>query len=258
MNNYIPGLVSIIMPSYNTGKFILETIVSVQNQTYTNWEILLVDDCSTDNTLDIIQLIDDPRIRVFVNEKNSGAAVSRNKAIREAKGEWIAFLDSDDLWTPDKLEKQIKFMVDNNYKFTCAYSTYIDESSNPIGVLDTSPDKIGRYKLLAYNWIGCLTVMYHYPSIGLIQIKDIKKRNDYALWLKVIEKTDCYCLQEILGQYRVRKKSISHAPINRLLKSHYDLFRICEKKSVLASILCTGLNCLMYFFRQGFYVKKLR
>lgn len=258
MDNYVPGLVSIIMPSYNTGKFILETISSVQKQSYKKWEIILVDDCSTDNTISLLTKVEDNRIRIFINKKNSGAALSRNKALREARGEWIAFLDSDDLWTEDKLEKQIKFMIENNYKFSCAYCTYIDEESNSIGILDTSPLKMGKYMMLAYNWISCLTCMYHYPSIGLVQIEDIKKRNDYALWLKVIKKADCYCLPEVLGQYRVRKKSISHAPIIRLLKSHYDLFRKCEKRSIFASVLFANMNFLTYLCRKLFYIKNLR
>ena len=109
----VNGLVSIIMPSWNTAKFIGETIQSVKNQTYTNWELLIVDDCSTDNTDEIVASFKDDRIRYFHNEKNSGAALTRNKALREAKGEWIAFLDSDDLWAPTKLEHQINFMKKN-------------------------------------------------------------------------------------------------------------------------------------------------
>ena len=112
-------LVSIIMPSYNTAKYIVNAIHSVLQQTYSNWELIIVDDCSTDNTDEIIKpfLVDD-RIIYLKNEKNSGAAISRNRALREAKGRWIAFLDSDDLWLPEKLEHQIKFMIDKGYNFT--------------------------------------------------------------------------------------------------------------------------------------------
>ena len=116
-------LVSIIMPSYNTAKFISKTIESVLEQTYKNWELLIVDDCSTDNTDEIVSKYDDDRIIYLKNKKNSGAAVSRNKALKNAKGKWIAFLDSDDLWLPEKLERQLKFMVQNNYAFT--YHEYI-------------------------------------------------------------------------------------------------------------------------------------
>ena len=109
-------LVSIIMPSYNTAKYIAESIKSVQAQTYKNWELLIVDDCSSDDTDDVVRpFLSDERIKYLKNEKNSGAALTRNKALREAKGKWIAFLDSDDLWHPNKLEKQIEFMVKNDF-----------------------------------------------------------------------------------------------------------------------------------------------
>lgn len=111
-------LVSIIMPNHNCAKYIPETIKSVLAQTYFNWELLFVDDCSTDNSVDIVKGINDERIKIYVNEKNSSAAISRNLALREAKGKYIAFLDSDDLWTPEKLEKQIAFMKENGYAFT--------------------------------------------------------------------------------------------------------------------------------------------
>ena len=111
------GLVSIVMPNYNSEKYIEATINSVLNQTYQNWELILVDDCSTDNSLEIVRSFDDDRIRILQNEVNSGAAVSRNYALREAQGKWVAFLDSDDLWEPTKLEEQLEFMVENNYAF---------------------------------------------------------------------------------------------------------------------------------------------
>ena len=114
----IDGLVSIIMPSCNTANFIAESIQSVINQTYKNWELLIVDDCSTDNTDEVVASFKDKRIRYFKNKKNSGAALTRNKAMRKAQGEWIAFLDSDDLWMPEKLERQIDFMKKNGYTFS--------------------------------------------------------------------------------------------------------------------------------------------
>ena len=118
------------MPSYNTGKFIQETINSVKNQTYNNWELIIVDDGSTDNTDEVVRAIKDDRIKYIKNKVNKGAAISRNIALREAKGKWIAFLDSDDLWKEDKLEKQIKFMEDNNYYFSYTNYIEIDENSN--------------------------------------------------------------------------------------------------------------------------------
>ena len=165
-------LVSIIMPSYNTGKFIKETINSVLNQTYNNWELIIVDDCSTDDTEEIVNAIKDNRIKFLKNSTNSGAAISRNKAIKEAKGKWIAFLDSDDLWKKEKLEKQIRFMEENHYDFSYTNYTEIDEEGNEKGIKITGPKKITKTGIYNYCWPGCLTVMYNAEKIGLIQIED--------------------------------------------------------------------------------------
>lgn len=153
------GLVSIIMPSYNTAAYIKESIQSVLNQTYTNWELIIVDDCSTDSTDEVLETIKDSRIRYFKNDKNSGAAVSRNKALREAKGQWIAFLDSDDLWMPEKLEKQIYFMESNGYAFSYTNYEEIDIEGNKTGIRVTGPKKITKTGMFNYCWPGCLTVM---------------------------------------------------------------------------------------------------
>lgn len=182
------GLVSIIMPSYNTASYIKETIQSVLNQTYQNWELIIVDDCSADNTDEVLGTIKDPRIRYFKNDKNSGAAVSRNKALREARGQWIAFLDSDDLWMPEKLEKQIHFMEKNDYSFSYTNYEEIDVEGKKTGIRVTGPKKITKTGMFNYCWPGCLTVMFDANKVGLLQIKDIKKNNDYAMWLKVCKK----------------------------------------------------------------------
>ena len=128
-------LISIITPTYNCGKFIGETIESVINQTYENWEMIIVDDCSKDNTKDIVNKYaqNDDRIKYYLLEKNSGAAIARTKAMELANGNYMAFLDSDDLWVEDKLEKQLKFMKENNFNFVCTEYEQIDEQSNPLG-----------------------------------------------------------------------------------------------------------------------------
>lgn len=223
-------LVSIIMPSWNTAKYIAESITSVLNQTYDNWELLIVDDNSTDDTEAIVRQFKDKRIKYFKNKKNSGAAFSRNFALREAKGKWIAFLDSDDLWTPDKLEKQIAFMKENSYD--CSYHEYekIDEQSKPLNTHVSGPEIVTRRKMYNYGYPGCLTIMYNADKMGLVQIKDIKKNNDYAILLILCKKANFYLLKENLAKYRVRKKSISHDKIWKKLKSHYDLFHYCDGK----------------------------
>lgn len=252
----ISDLVSIITPSYNTAQYIGETIESVLAQTYTCWEMIIVDDCSTDNTDEVVAGYGDNRIKYYKNLTNSGAAISRNRAIKEARGEWIAFLDSDDIWLPDKLEKQIRFMKEHKYYFSCTYSSYINEDSVKINKLDICPSKIGKYMLYAYDWISCLTAMYHAPTIGCVQIEDIKRRNDYAVFLQIIKKAKCYCLPECLAMYRVRDTSLSHTNRIKLIKAHYLLFRICEKKGIIASLILTAINCVMSVYRKFRYVKK--
>ena len=203
------GLVSIIMPSYNTAPYIKQTIQSVLNQTYTNWELIIVDDCSTDNTEEILEEINDNRIRCFKNEVNSGAAVSRNKALREAKGQWIAFLDSDDLWLPTKLEKQIEFMNRNKYSFSYTNYEEIDVDGNDTGVKVTGPKRITKTGMFNYCWPGCLTAMYNASKIGLIQIHDIKKNNDYEGMPNTVVEAQATGLPCIISDTITRQSNIT-------------------------------------------------
>ena len=251
------NLVSIIMPSYNTAKFIEETVNSVLNQTYTNWELIIVDDCSTDNTDEVVSQFNDERIKYIKNEKNSGAAISRNRALQEAKGKWIAFLDSDDVWLPEKLKKQIAFMEKNGYKFSYTKYEEIDENSKPKNVFVSGPRKITKAGMYNFCWQGCLTVMYDAETVGLIQIEDLKKNNDYAMWLKVIKKADCYLLSEKLAKYRIRSGSISRHSKLKLIKHHYLLYRVGEKRSALTSSILTVRNLFFGVLKKIIYVKKV-
>ena len=236
MLEMVDELVSIIMPSWNTGNFIGESIQSVLNQTYKNWELIIVDDCSTDNTDEIVASFNEERIRYFRNDKNSGAALTRNRAIREARGEWVAFLDSDDLWMPKKLEYQIKFMQKNDLVFSYHEYEKIDEESKPLNIYVSGPRVVTKRKMYNYGYPGCLTFMYSTKAMGLIQIKDIKKNNDYAILLKLCKKADCVLLKKNLAKYRIRKQSISHDKLTKKLKSHYDLFHLCDEKPALIAI----------------------
>ncbi len=253
MNN----LVSIITPSYNTAAYIADTIKSVQAQTYTNWEMLIVDDCSTDNTDDVVKAyLTDTRIKYFKKEKNSGAADSRNFALREAKGRWIAFLDSDDIWMPDKLEKQIAFMENGGYHFSYTQYEEIDENAVPLHVTVTGPNKITSFGMKNYCWLGCLTVMYDAEFVGLIQIENIKKNNDYAMWLKVSKKADCYLLRETLAKYRRgRSGSISTHGYFTLIKWHYKLYRICDDKNIISATFLTCRNLFFGIIKKIKYVE---
>mgnify|MGYP000713358921 FL=1 len=253
----VDGLVSIIMPSWNTARFIRESIDSVRNQTYTNWELLIVDDCSTDNTDEIVASYSDERIRYFKNEKNSGAALTRNRAMREARGEWIAFLDSDDLWTTEKLERQLQFMKENNYVFSYHEYVKIDEESKPLNIYVSGPEVVTKHKMYNYGYPGCLTFMYSAKAMGLIQIKDIKKNNDYAILLKLCKKADCYLLKENLAEYRIRKKSISHDKLSKKLKSHYDLFHMCDEKAAPVALWYACWNMFYGILKKKRYEKKI-
>lgn len=230
------------MPSWNTANFIGESIQSVIDQTYKKWELIIVDDCSTDNTDEVVAGFNDSRIKYLKNEYNSGAAITRNRAIREAQGEWIAFLDSDDLWYPEKLEKQLAFMNEYGYVFSYHNFVKIDEDSKPLNVKVTGPNIVTKRKMYNYGYPGCLTFMYSAKYFGLVQIKDIKKNNDYAILLKLCKKAKCYLLDETLAEYRIRKVSISHDKFKKKLKSHYDLFHWCDEKPSLIALWFAGWN----------------
>lgn len=250
-------LVSIIMPTYKCGRFIDKSIESVQAQTYQNWELIIVDDCSGDDTIDIVQDLqkNDDRICLYQNASNSGAAVTRNTALRNAKGRWIAFLDSDDLWEPTKLEKQIKFMEDNGYAFSYHEYKEIDEQNNELGVYVSGKDHVSRFDMFACCWPGCLSVMYDAQKIGLIQINDIKKNNDTAMWLKVIRMADCYLLKECLGKYRRRANSITPKPIWQRIWAHYPLFRVAEEMNPVSATFWVIMNVFGNAYKKKMYVK---
>ena len=249
------GMVSIIMPSYNTGIYIKDSIESILAQTYTNWELIIVDDCSTDNTDDIINpYLTDKRIRYLKNEKNSGAAVSRNYALREARGKWIAFLDSDDTWYPEKLEQQIKFMCDNGYKFTYTdYDMQLNGEWTPY--VYYGPNVITEHKMKNYCYPSTLTIMYDREFIGLIQIESVRKNNDYAMWLKIVKKSPCYRFPECLSSYIKHDGSISSGSKFKLIKHHYILWRVAEKKSVIASLFMTFRNLFWGVIKKSKYKK---
>ena len=250
--------VSIITPTYNCAEFIVQTIESVLAQSYADWEMIISDDCSTDNTLEVIKpyLESDARIKYICNDKNSGAAITRNNALRLAQGRWIAFLDSDDLWHPEKLEKQIAFMEQNGYAFSYTDYTLIDEQSHSLGQMVIGPNRITKLGMYAYCWMGCLTVMYDSTVVGLVQIADIKKNNDYAMWLKVVKKAECYRLPQSLAQYRKRSGSISNHSYLSLIKWHYKLFREAEHFNSFVSGLLTAGNLFFGVVKKILYIQR--
>ena len=251
-------LVSIIMPSYNTARFIKESIESVQAQSYSDWELIIVDDCSTDNTDGVVkEYLQDTRIRYLKNQRNSGAAVSRNYALREAQGKWIAFLDSDDTWEPTKLEKQIAFMEQNGYKFTCT-DYRIQLNGEWLPYIYTCPNKVTEFKMKNYCYFSTITVMYDREHVGLIQIENVRKNNDYAMWLRIIEKTPCYRLPECLSSYIKHEGSISSGSKLKLIKHHYILWRVAEHKSPVAACVLTVRNLFWGVIKKIVYKKKIK
>lgn len=256
-------LVSIVMPLYNCAGLVEQSIESVQAQTYENWELLVVDDLSTDGSYDIVKAYaqHDPRIRLLQNSSNSGAAVSRNYALREAKGKWVAFLDSDDLWLPEKLMKQVAFMEETGCHFSYTQYAEMNDGGELTGNYWTGPKKVGKVKMFAYDYVGCLTVMYDRAYVGLVQIPDLKKRNDYALWLKVIQKCPCYLLPEILAKYRVRTTgSVTDrkAGILKRVRHYYRMYRISEEMNPVAATWCTGVNLVFGALKKLTFKRKLR
>lgn len=219
-------LVSIITPTYNCARFIEETIRSVQAQTHTDWELLITDDCSTDNTRDIVRTYaaSDPRIKLFVLERNGGGGVARNNAIEQAQGRYIAFCDSDDRWYPEKLEKQLAFMQ----KKECAlsYTSYMtcSEEGEMNGIV-VCPSKITSRSILRDCKIGCLTAIYDTAQIGKVYLPLIRKRQDWGLWIKVLQKCEiAYGMKEPLGIYRLRTNSISHNKLD-LVKYNIGVYQ---------------------------------
>ncbi|WP_173443885.1 glycosyltransferase family 2 protein [Selenomonas ruminantium] len=234
----VKGLVSIITPTYNCGRFIGETIESVQQQTYTNWEMIIVDDCSTDDTKSVVEkyLQKDKRIKYHCLAENSGAAVARTKAMELATGQYMAFLDSDDLWMPDKLEKQLEFMQKNNYAFTSTSYQHMSEEGEMIPKVLQAIPKTDYNRLLLDCPVGNSTVMYDVSKMGKFQVPNIRKRNDDALWLAMLKKEKyIYGWNEVLMKYRLRNNSISRNKWS-LVKYTWKLYRDIENLSVFTSV----------------------
>lgn len=230
--------VSIITPLYNSASYISRTIQSVLDQTFQDWEMLIVDDCSTDKGVDIVKGIaaDEPRIKLLKNQTNSGPALTRNRGIKAAQGRYIAFLDSDDQWHKDKLKIQLEFMQKNRVGFTYSYYNHIDEKGNQISVTNKLPEKVDYVSTMKSNKIGCLTAMYDVRKFGKVYMRNLKKRQDYTLWLQLLKKTEfAYCVPHILATYTVRKGSISSNKFS-LIKYHWKIYRHIEKQSFLKSL----------------------
>lgn len=230
-------LVSVIMPMYNAQKYIQKTIESVQRQTYQNWEIIVMDDCSTDESQRIVQMMaaEDERIHYYCNGSNEGVAQTRNHAMDKASGRYLAFLDSDDLWGPEKLERQLQLLSEKDCAFTYAGCDVIDENGNSIQKQRHVPEHITYEELLWGNVIPCLTVLidrtkvkpFYMPKIG---------HEDYATWLSIFQEIgEAYGMDEVLAHYRVNRNSVSGHKL-RTIKWTWNIYHNHQKINWLKSV----------------------
>ena len=230
-------IVSIIVPMYNAEKFIGKTIESVLAQTYQNWEMLIMNDVSTDNSLAIVSLYakKDERIKIVNTEKNVGVVKGRNFLIDLASGKYIAFLDADDYWHNEKLEKQIKFMKEKNASISCTEYTRVKENEEKINDVIIK-EEISYNDMLKNNYLGCLTVIYDAKKIGKRYFKELEKNEDYVLWLEIVKDVNTiYGLKENLAYYRVLDNSRSSNKV-KTAKVRWEIYRKIEKLSLLKSI----------------------
>jgi len=252
-------LVSIITPSYNSEKFISETIKSVQNQSYQNWEMIIVDDCSTDATVSIIgTFLQDKRIQWHHLDKNSGTGIARNKALSFAKGRFVAFLDSDDVWKPEKLEKQVKYMLGEKQPFTFSFYDCVNENGESLHKTIEAPLILKYRQLFWSNLVGNLTGIYDTDYFGKIEISSSRKRQDWMLWLTILKEIKtAKPIPESLAVYRVRDNSLS-ASKSSLLKHNYNVYRHFHKLNPIAATACMMRFLFTHFFIKPKYTKKHR
>ncbi|WP_018994118.1 glycosyltransferase [Thioalkalivibrio sp. ALgr1] len=231
-------VVSVVTPVHNGATFIGETIASVQSQTWGDWELLVVDDASEDDSAEIVEAFasDDDRIRVFRLERKGGAAVARNTAIEAARGRYITFLDSDDAWLPEKLECQLLLMGEGAV-FSFTAMERFDEQGNRLSAAGV-PERVTYGDLLKTNYIGCSTAMYDTQYFGKVAMPLIARRQDYGLWLRLLKRVEfAHGLNEPLVRYTVRSGSVSS---NKLTTSTYTwrVYREFEKLSLARSAWC--------------------
>lgn len=230
-------LVSIITPSYNSKRFIQDTIDSISSQTYQNWEMIIVDDNSNDNSAEHIKNLikDNKKITLLPLKKNVGAAEARNKALEMANGRYIAFLDSDDTWLCEKLEKQLKFMKKNDYAFTFTSYTPMSEDFRKEYSVISVPSEIDYVGYCKNTIIGCLTVIIDKEQIGDFRMPNIKSSHDMALWLMIMKKGfKAYGLNEVLAKYRLVSTS-NTAKKYQVFSDVWKVYREIEKLPLLRS-----------------------
>ena len=250
-----PELVSVIMPTFNASKYLAGSIESILSQTYTNLELLITDDCSTDETRNILKEFSerDKRVKVKYLKENSGPGVARNRSIERAKGRYIAFCDCDDRWMPDKLERQIAHMRKHDCAL-CSSSYLICDENDKITGVNISPSHVTLGMLKRDNKIGCLTAIYDIKRLGhKFYMPAIRKRQDWALFLNILKECQiCFCITEPLAYYRQRVNSVSSNKFS-LVKYNVNVY-----ETVFGY---TRLRAYLYFFlifMPTYYAKVLK
>ncbi|MFH6934085.1 glycosyltransferase family 2 protein [Flavobacterium sp. FlaQc-30] len=252
-------LVSILMPTFNAEKFIKAAIESVQKQTYENWEMILVDDASTDETVKIIDDFaqKDSRIKLFQLETNSGNGFARNKALEKASGKYIAFLDADDLWLSTKLEKQIQFLKANNLPFTFSFYDCIDNNGNNLNRRVQTPIPLTYKQLFFCNYVGNLTAIYDADFFGKIKLESSQKRQDWRLWLTILKQIKtAEAVPESLAFYRIRKDSISSSKF-KLIKHNFGVYREFHGCNFVFSVLLMMRFLFTQLIIKPKYIRKI-
>lgn len=247
-------LISIVVPVYNAERFLEDTIQTVQKQTYKNWELIFVNDCSTDNSVNIIKKHQkkDKRIRLIENEKNSGAALTRNRGIEEANGKYLCFLDADDLWDNDKLEKQIKFMDKNNCSFSYTSYEFADANGIPNGKKVIAQNKMTYHKALKNTIISTITVMFDLRKIDkkLIKMPNLIYVEDTATWWQILRTGEiAYGIPDIFSYYRRSSNSNSSNKF-RTLSKLWNLYRKVEKLNLFYATYCFTLKNIHAILRR--------
>ncbi|WP_439152084.1 glycosyltransferase family 2 protein [Winogradskyella sp.] len=242
-------LVSVITPMYNNQAVITETIESVLNQTYKNWELLLVDDASNDDTKSIVESLqpNDGRIHLFSKKKNKGAAEARNLGTKNANGSYIAFLDADDLWEKNKLEKQVKILESDTTDICFGSYEHIDSKGRPLHKKVQALPRLSYKKLLKANYIGNSTGIYNCKNLGKIYTKDLKKRQDWLLWLEALKRSEkpAIGIEETIAYYRISEGSLSSNKTN-LIKHNFNVYR----KGLGLSFFKSAFLMVEFFYEQ--------
>lgn len=251
--------VTIVTPTWNSERYILDTIKSVQAQTYSYWEMIIVDDCSTDRTIEIIQKVadEDGRIRLLRQDKNMGAARARTRAMQEGTGRYVAYLDADDIWKSDKLEKQVKFMQQQKIGFSCTSYEVINNDGKPLNKYIHMLPKVNYVGFLTNNLLQTVGIMV---DTGIVEKKylvmpDIRRRQDAATWLQILKAGyDCYGLDEILAEYRRTENSLSSNKL-KAIKGIWTLYRDIEHLSLPFSCYCLVRYALLAVWKRVYLHK---